>query len=269
VLFFVVAYGLSWLWWLPLAVSGALVRPGSLPTHIPGLLGPALAALWTAWAIDGKPTFNALVSRIVRYRISFLGWAASLFPLGVLFLGAIAQVLTVGAWPDIEGLGRYSGIPEFGVLPVMLIAFLGNGLGEEIGWRGYALPRLQAHYGTRLGTLVLWPIWALWHLPNFWFLASFLQMDLLTIAAGWGLGILAGTLVLAKVTNLAGGSIIAAAIWHTSYNAAAATDLGTMIPMIATILVMIWAALLFVHEWKRPETSWLVVPALPPSQNRS
>jgi len=268
-MFFVLAYGLSWLWWMPLAVGGALVRSGLLPTHIPGLLGPALAALWVAWAIDGKPTFDDLVSRVFRFRISFHGWVASLMPLVFLSLGAIAQSVTVGTWPDLEGLGRYSGIPELGVLPVILIAFLGNGLGEEIGWRGYALPRLQAYYGARLGTLFLWPIWALWHLPNFWFLSSFLQMDVFTIAFGWGLGILAGTMVLANVTHLAGGSIIAAAIWHLSYNAAAATDLGTTIPIIATVLVMIWAVLLLLHEWRHPDHSWLGVPPLPPFENRS
>lgn len=266
--FFVLTYLLSWAWWLPLAFSGVAVVAGSTPTHIPGLLGPAIAALIVSGTIEGKEAFNDLVRRVLLVRFSWIGWLAALAPFGFLLIGVVVARIVEGAWPNPSGLGRYSGVPQYGAVAVLSIVFLANGFGEEIGWRGYALPRLQARFGARIGTLILYPIWAFWHLPTFWFLASFMQMNATTIVFGWGLGILAGTLVLANVAKLASGSILAVALWHFAYNAAAATDLGETIPMVTTLCVMAWAVFLAWREWTQPAPSPLLVPA-PPAANRS
>lgn len=265
-LFFVLAYAISWSWWLPLAFSGATVVPGDLPTHMPGLLGPAIAAFMVAGLTGGRAAVNDLIGRIVRLRFPLRGWLASLAPVGFLAVGVVVERLFDGGWPSFSGLGRFSGIPEYGVLAVLAIIFIVNGFGEEIGWRGYALPRLQARFGSRAGTFILYPLWALWHLPLFWVVANFMDMDLFTLLVGWGLGILAGTLVLANVSHLAKGSVFAAAVWHLTYNAASATDLGSTTQMVATALVMVWAVYLVRREWKRPEPSLLSVP--PPVTQR-
>ena len=82
-------------------------------------------------------------------------------------------------------------------------------------------------------------------------------------SVGWGLSILAGTFVLANVTHLAKGSVFAAAVWHFTYNAASGTEMGSTTQMVATILVMVWAVLLVVREWRRRPVSWLSVPPPP------
>jgi uncharacterized protein len=261
IVFVVLAYALTWAWWLPLAFSHMTVVSGSAPTHIPGLLGPALAGLVAAWALGGRVELGDLVRRIALVRFPWKGWAAALSPLAFLGIGLAVSRLADGAWPDLSGFGRYSGIPQYGVAVVLAIVLVANGFGEEVGWRGYALPRLQARFGPRGGTLLLYPIWALWHLPMFWCLASFMQMSPFTLVFGWGLGLFAGNVVLANVTHLARGSVFAAAVWHFTYNAAAATDLGATTQMIATMLVMVWAAFLLWHERKPRETSLLSVPA--------
>jgi membrane protease YdiL (CAAX protease family) len=266
IVFFVLAYALSWASWLPLMLSGATVVPAALPTHIPGLLGPAVAAFAVAALMGGRSAIDDLVARILRFRFPLRGWIAALAPFGFLVVGVFVHLVINGAWPDFSGLGRYSGIPPFGVAAVLLIVFVSN-LGEEVGWRGYALPRLQARYGPRLGTFILYPLWALWHLPSFWFLANFLEMSVFTVVIGWGLGILAGTLVLANVAHLARGSVFAASVWHLGYNAASATDLGSTVPVVATILVVAWAVSLVRREWNRPEVSALAVS--PPPEERS
>lgn len=255
----IVFFVLAWAWWLPLALSGAVVVAGALPTHLPGLLAPAIAAFIAAALFDGRTGVKDLIRRIVLFRFPLRGWIAALAPVGFLAVGATIQRVMDGAWPDFAGLGLYSGIPAYGVFAVLAIAFVANGLGEETGWRGYALPRLQARFGPRLGTFLLYPLWALWHLPTFWFVASFIDMDFFTLVVGWGLGILAGTLVLANVAHLANGSVAAAAIWHISYNAASA-NLGSTTRVVATILVMVWAVRLIRREWRRPAHSALSVP---------
>jgi len=258
VVFFALAFALSWAWWLPLVLAGVVVVPGLAPSHIPGLVGPAIAGFVAAALIEGRPGVADLWRRVIRVRVSPRGWLAAFAPLAFLSVAIVVQRLVEGEWPDWSGLGRFSGIPEFGVLPVLVIVFVANALGEEIGWRGYALPRLQARLGPRMGTMALFPLWALWHLPLFWVVGNFLGMDLFTLF-GWVVGIFAGTLVLANVAHLASGSVLAVAIWHFTYNLAA-TELGSTVPMVTTFFVIVWAVALVRREWRGLGPSLLSVP---------
>jgi hypothetical protein len=60
VTFFVLAYSLSWAYWIPLALAGVRVAPGSRSTHFPGLLGPAVAAFLVAGVTGGRPAIITL-----------------------------------------------------------------------------------------------------------------------------------------------------------------------------------------------------------------
>jgi membrane protease YdiL (CAAX protease family) len=141
--FIIVAFALSWAWALPLAAAGDVVEKGrGWPTHFPALLGPALAALAvTAWA-SGRVGVRDLLSRMARWQIPVRWWAAALSPLAFLALALVIAALA-GTFPAWGEFGRYSGLPAVGVVGVVLIATLVNGLGEETGWRGYLLPLLQ------------------------------------------------------------------------------------------------------------------------------
>jgi membrane protease YdiL (CAAX protease family) len=246
IVFAVVTFAWSWAWWGKLIVEGAIVVPGSLPTHLPGLAGPAVGA-FVATSFEGKPALERLWHRIIDLNFSLRGWAICLSPL--LFLAAAAAVSAMFARPmPLDRIDAYPGLPRLGLPLVLLIALLANGLGEEIGWRGYALPRLQAALGVWSGTLALFPLWALWHLPLFWVVASFHSMNATMIAFGWGLGLMAGNLVLANVTHFARNSILAAALWHVLYNFSSATAIGGMAPAVSTTLVMMWAVGLIAYS---------------------
>lgn len=237
--FLLVTFAWSWGWWGSLILQGALIVPGALPTHLPGLAGPAVGAL-VASAIEGRAALSSLLGRTFRFRMSVIGWIAVLTPVLFLLVAVLVALLT-GREVGFVGLDAYPGIPRLGLPAVFFIALLANGLGEEMGWRGYALPRLQALFGTWLGTLALFPIWALWHLPLFLIVVSFRSMDLTMLVFGWGLGLFAGNLVLANVSHLARGSILGAALWHVLYNFSSATAMGGLAPAISTTCVMIWA----------------------------
>lgn len=234
-----VTFAWSWLWWLPLIMSGASIVPGELPTHVPGLLGPAVGAIVAA-RVEGEGALKALLRRATTLRLTPLGWAAALSPLVFIGLALLLDV-AMGHQTELSGLRLYPGVPDLGLAVVFVIVLIGNGFGEETGWRGYALQHLQARWGQWGGVIVLWVIWALWHAPLFLITASYRSMDPLTIVFGWGLGLLAGSIVLAHVAHLAKGAVLAVALWHTLYNFSSATALGGSSAALATTIVIIWA----------------------------
>ncbi|MFN3267151.1 MAG: CPBP family intramembrane glutamic endopeptidase [Deinococcales bacterium] len=233
VLFCVLAYALAWSAWIPLWSGGQIVSKGALPTHLPGLLAPALAAL-AVTLFKGRGALIALLHRLLRLPTRATDWLLALSPLAM-----IAIVLLFGA--DVSGLERYSGIPPLPFLATLLLVLVVNGLGEEIGWRGFLLPRAQALLGVRTGTLASGTIWALWHLPMFFVLETYRTMGLLGLVFGFGVGILAGACVLAHMTARAHGGVVLAVLWHTGFNLGTGTALGGLAPALLSTLAIIWA----------------------------
>jgi membrane protease YdiL (CAAX protease family) len=246
VAFFALVYGLSWAWWLPLAVGDRLVERGDgWPTHIPGLLGPMVAAAFVLAWTEGRSGLRPWLAAMARLPGERRWRLASLAPLGFLALGVGVVALTSGV-PSAQEFIRYSGT---GATVVALgLAVIVNAFGEEAGWRGYALPRLQARLGPLRASLLIAGLWALWHAPLFLILVGYKDFSPLTIP-GFFVGLTAGSLVLTSIYNGAGGSILAAAVWHGSYNLAAATDAadGT-IAAVTTALVIFWAVSLVQRE---------------------
>jgi uncharacterized protein len=163
--FFILAYMLSW----PYMIVDALGSHGLLAFRLPLLLwipmgyGPTFAALIITAALAGKTGIRTLLGRLLLWRVGWPWYAVAVF--GSVILSAITIIL----------YGLLSGTPP--VVPVvsvqMLITapllFLIGGLvnGEEIGWRGFALPRLLAKHSALTASLILGVFWALFHLPLF------------------------------------------------------------------------------------------------------
>jgi membrane protease YdiL (CAAX protease family) len=248
------AYALSWADWLPLLVRGARVVPGGSVTHFPGLLGPAVAAFIIVAVTEGRLGVGRLFRRLVlvsKPRLRFLGY--SLSPLAFLGLALVVAKLDRSPIPPLRDFALYSGLPALPLVWVLLLVFLFNGYGEETGWRGFALGRLQERFGPVKGTLALGLVWAGWHIPAFWFVEGYRSMSLAALVGGFGLGICAGAVVLARVTNRTEGSVFAAALWHATYNLTSATTASRgLIGAVTTTCVIVWAGVLLLHEWRRP-----------------
>jgi uncharacterized protein len=166
-------------------------------------------------------------------------------PLAFLGLG-LAAVAVTGDVPPAAEFIRYSGTAaSVGALAVAVVV---NAFGEEAGWRGYALPRLQSRLGPMRATLLLAALWAGWHAPLFFILASYGNFSPL-ILPGFFIGLTAGALVLTSLYNGTRGSILAVAVWHASYNLAAATTAADgIIAAITTTCVIFWAVSLVQRE---------------------
>ncbi|HEX6315394.1 MAG TPA: CPBP family intramembrane glutamic endopeptidase [Gemmatimonadaceae bacterium] len=252
--FFVLAYAISWAFWIPLLLSGARVAPGSSTTHFPGLLGPAFAALIVQAVWRGRAGVRELWHRMTLVsHPAWRFWAYSLSPLGFLAIAFVLLAMRGDRFPGPDAFARYSGLPELGLGTVVVLAIVFSGYGEELGWRGFALDRLQARFGPLGGAVVLAALWAGWHLPAFGFIQTYREMTLPMIVGGFLLGITCGSIVLARIAHQTGGSVLAAALWHATYNLTSATSAGGgWVSAVTTTCVMVWAIVLVAREWRRP-----------------
>ena len=168
--FFVIAYAGTWLFELPYVLSEYGV--GLLPTRSPVLLwtspvsvfmGPFLSAFVMTGVTEGREGVGRFLRRFVLWRVG-LRWYLFAF-VGVPVIAVLSVVVMPGALASFQGLGALAPLYLLGIFLYAL--FPGGALGEEPGWRGFALPRLQSMHGPLVGSLILGSLWGLWHLPLF------------------------------------------------------------------------------------------------------
>jgi uncharacterized protein len=225
--YFVLAFAGSWLFMLPsvLSVDGLALLQFQLPQWMPFALfilatyvGPTLAAYLVTGALEGKPGMLRLFRRYGQWRVGAVPWLIAVFgyPLLLIVTGAI---LLQGA--PLQGLAAKP-LTFFTVyLPALLIFPALITWGEEPGWRGFALTRMQMAYHPLVAALTVGFLHALWHLPMYVLVRG-------PNAAGpWNTGaVLTNTLVIMVFTifwswvfNRARGSILIAVLLHASVNA--------------------------------------------------
>jgi CAAX protease family protein len=159
VCYFLLTFGLTWAFELPALLLWHVNYYG--PWMAPAFFGPILSALLMTVVLEGKPGVGRLLLGYVRWRIS-LRWYLFVL-LGILALVLLSALTVPGAVATFRAPAPLF-LLTFLLFYLVLLAFSGP-LGEEAGWRGFALPRLQQRYGPLAGTLLLGSLWGLWHLP--------------------------------------------------------------------------------------------------------
>jgi len=243
--YFVLAYAISWSIGIPLA----LIAQGKVDWKIPSYIhyfyayGPTLSALIMTGLIKGKAGIADIFKRLTNWRMSPLWWVVTISPLAGYAVVVLVLRLIQGAWVDLSLLGQVNFLPNLGIGALALWIFT-YGIGEEIGWRGFALPRLQQKMNALSATLVLGILWAAWHLPIFFYLFD------PAIAIGWFFGLMCGAILLTWLYNSTGGSIFSVALWHGTFNFITASAAGEGLgAAIMSTLVMVWAvALIFIYK---------------------
>jgi CAAX protease family protein len=200
--FFALTYAMAWACWLAAAaVSGAaapLLAMLRTPLLYLGTFAPSLVALFLTSRADGSAR-QALIDRIFipGVRVRWYVFAA-VYMVAVKLAVALLHRVATGAWP------RFGETPWY-VMAVATAISTPVQAGEEIGWRGYALPRLAARWGLGPASVLLGLIWACWHLPLFFISATdtsgqsfplyLLQVIALSVAFGWLYGHTNGSLL--------------------------------------------------------------------------
>jgi membrane protease YdiL (CAAX protease family) len=157
VTFFVLSYALAWWAW-------PLYGLGIFSELMFFAIGPLLAALIVIAIAEGRPGFRDLGSRIIRWRVAWYWYAVAIgFPLAVRFVTAMINVGPGGApAPEWSELAWSSFAVAF---LVRLVNPMDGPLGEEPGWRGFAVPRMQARTSPLVTAVILGVLVAGWHLP--------------------------------------------------------------------------------------------------------
>ncbi|WP_455379158.1 CPBP family intramembrane glutamic endopeptidase [Petrachloros mirabilis] len=134
--------------------------------HYVGALGPFVAA-FIVTAIGGwRSGLSDLGSRLIRWRVGLKWYAVALIGPGSIFVLASTILAGFGqSWPDFSGFGVSEEFPRLGFVSTFVLYTLTFGIGEETGWRGYALPRFQRHCNAFVATLLVTACWGIWHLP--------------------------------------------------------------------------------------------------------
>ena len=221
--FLFMAYAFSWIMSIPYILSQWNILPNTQSYQIFFVIksfGPALAARVMCYAMEGREGWRNLRSRIRQWRAGGQWYLFIL--LGVPAMMLLGIVVLPGA------LATFRGVPPnflaTYLVTFILIFFGGGPLGEEPGWRGFALPHMQSRYGALRANLLLGVLWACWHLPDF-----------LTVAQKGGPGselsvlfsgflvffveVMALTFIFSWVFNHTNGSVFIAIMLHTTYNA--------------------------------------------------
>jgi membrane protease YdiL (CAAX protease family) len=188
------------------------------------LSGPALAAFWVTGVLEGKDGMARLLRRTFQVRAGLQWYAVALFVFLAIWL-AVYSLLYDGV--PLRNLIANPSLLVSAFLPSVILGLIIPSIGEEPGWRGFALPRLQAAYGPVIATLILGTLHGVWHLPALFtpLLGPFSVQGFIVFV----LTAAAGTFIYTWVFNNTRGSVWMAMVLHASSNAASQL-VGTLIP---------------------------------------
>lgn len=251
-LFYLLSLGFSWSYWGWMLATGRHVAPGTPYSHLPGLMGPLLAAGIATAVTEGRPGLRRLLGDAIRVpKRPGVIVALILAPPALAALWIATAALLGQPLPPLADVLAYPGLPSGLSAPAMLLIVLVlNGYGEETGWRGYLFPLLLPRFGPFRATLAVAALWLLWHLPLFWLNASMTAL-LGPMVIGWAIGLALGAFVLSHLYLISGRSLPAVVLWHVAYNLSVATPAtgGTPAAIVST-MVMLWGLGVAVH-WAR------------------
>ena len=221
-LFIVLTYLISWLFWIPVALSGQDVNETILLIpFVLGGFGPSIAGIIMVYRNrdkKGRRDFWKSIVDLKRISTKWYLFIFLIFPASFAILFGINSLLG-NPLPEFERMAQIGSNPLF-LIGIVITGILTGPLSEELGWRGFALDRLQARSSPLISSLILAPFWWAWHLPLF-----FIQG---TTQYKWGVGtpdfwlfmiaIVPLTILLTWVYNHNNKSILAAIFLHFMYN---------------------------------------------------
>lgn len=218
---------ISWLIWLPL-YGPALGLSGVHPfpfQHALGGLGPLIAAFITTGMYSGKSGVRLLLARTFRWRPLLYLVVALVAPFIIYFIASVIGHFKDGAAIIPGEILVSKEFPDFPFWLLLCYNLVFFGFGEEVGWRGLALPALEQKFHPVIAAFVLTLFWAVWHWPLFLYRPGYVSMGAAGIA-GWFFSLLTGSVILSWLYEKTSGSILVCAVFHSTIDIVFTADLS-------------------------------------------
>ena len=207
-----------------------------------------LAALIVVVLSEASAGVRRLLSGVTKWRV---GWTwvriAVFLPVGLFAVAGAIQRMTSGAWADLAQLGEADYLPYLGIPLAVLLWFLTWGSGGEIGWRGFALPRLQHGRSVLAATVILGVLHALWHLPAFIYKDTYRSMGLAAGLPVLILSVVAAAITFTWIYNSTHGSIVMVALYHALFDWLSVSKAGgAMAPAVMSGVIWVLAVIVVI-----------------------
>lgn len=242
--FFLLTFAIAWSLWLPLG----LFAPEHYLWSLPGAWAPTISALILVGLLEGRNGLRKFLRKVIHWRVGIQWYLVVLFGIAAIAYLAIGAGMLFGI--PVPEISLPGGLPREALpaaLPIIFFIniFLGGPLAEDIGWRGYILPKMRGQMNALNASLIIGVVWAVWHLPFFIFPGwgsivgdtPFLWFALLT--TGWS--------VLFAWVYVNTESILMPVLFHAAINTTLGTlgvlgqSTGSLMPLILNTLFT-WAA---------------------------
>lgn len=247
--FFIFTYFISWIFWTPLVLWGE----GRL--KIIGTFGPFICAVALSYILEGTLGVKRLFKKFFIWKVNYFWYLFSFLSTGA------AVMISIGIYSLMGGQKlQFNDISQWYLIIVafLYVLFL-SVLGEEAGWRGFALPRLQQNYNALTSSLIIGVSWGLWHFPLFLMKGNFHETIPITLFIIQDVAL---SVIYTWMYNNTRGSLLLAHLFHAASNVTLGVlpilpmnTGGDIRPLWITVIILIIIAVSIVFKYGKENLS--------------
>jgi membrane protease YdiL (CAAX protease family) len=211
--FFILTYFITWSFWAP----QLFIKKEVFALRVLGTFGPMISAIYISNIIGGRDNIKNLLKPLLFWKFNIVWYIFCLFSTAFICFTAIGISFSLGTNHfEFNELSKV-----YLVIPIFMYVLIFSVLGEEIGWRGFALKHLQTKTSALSASIIIGIIWGFWHLPLFFIAGNFHQTIPISLFI---LQEICLSIVLTWIYNNTNKSLISVHIFHAASN----TTLGVL-----------------------------------------
>jgi len=233
-------YLISWAFLVPCYKILLNAEKGTFPIlaliGLPGAYGPSIAALLILRITEGTGSIKRLLKKAIFWKLH-AKWYLFIFLMPLALLAASVIISSIFFKFSLGKVDVWSGLKV--IFPFVMIALPFGPMGEELGWRGYLLPKLLEKFNPMLSSLILGAIWTVWHTASFGYpgaaIPSIFKVNAWTISLYFGT-LLGESFLFTYIYLKTRGSVFLAILFHAVFNASANVIYSVFLDIVSNVV---------------------------------